>query len=126
MTTLADVKAGQQILFACAVTAVDTAYRLALYGPGAVSAGTVAIDTVTGTITGALAHPASQVPVTVVSGFAPVSVNDVLASAETGETLVARATWVSPDGRCMWSPSPSRTVAYTADGWAKVGTATIP
>lgn len=126
MTTLADVKAGQEILFCGQVTAVDTAYRLALYGPGAVSAGTVAIDTGTGAITGALAHPAAQVPVTVVSGFAPVTVNDVLSSEQSGETMVARASWVSPDGRCMWSPSPSRTVAYTAEGWSKIGTAVIP
>lgn len=126
MTTLADVTAGEQILFAGAVTAIDAAgYHLALYGPGAAPAGTVVIGSA-GTITGSLERPAAQVPVTVVTGFAPVTVGDVMCSEESGETMVARASWVTPDGRCMWSSSPGRQVAYPAAGWSKIGTAVIP
>lgn len=125
MTTLAGVTAGQQILFACQVTAIDAAgYHLALFGPGAVAAGTVVIDSA-GVFSGGLAAAPADIPVTVVSGFAPVTVGDVMENTGNGETMVARASWVTPSGQCMWSPAPAGGVAYPADGWQKIGTATI-
>lgn len=125
MTTLADLKAGDQFLFIAQVTAIDTAgYHLALFGPGSVQAATAGIDP-TGVMSGNLAAPANQIPVTIVTGFAPVTVGDILSSNRTGETMVARASWISPDGTPMWSNTTDSKVAYTATGWTVIGHANL-
>lgn len=121
MTTLADLQAGDQFLFIAQVTSIDTAgYHLALYGPGSVQAATAGIDP-TGVMSGQLALAANQIPVTVVTGFAPVTVGDVLTSNRTGETMVARSSWIAADGTPMWSNTVDAQVAYSADGWTVIG-----
>ena len=79
MATLADLVPGDQFLFACSVTAVDqvTGLSLGLYGPGRALAATAVISPA-GVMSGQLAAAPDQVPVTIVTGFAPVSVGDVL------------------------------------------------
>lgn len=122
MTTLADLTVGQQFLFACQVTSADpvAGTGLALYGPGRTQAATATIAP-TGVMSGQLAAPPSQVPVTVVTGFAPVSVGDVLQNNVTGETYVARWSQISADGEAMWASSAAARVIYPAAGWTTVG-----
>ena len=120
MTTLADLRAGEQFLFVAQVTAVDAAgYHLALYGPGAVAAATAVIDPA-GVMSGSLSEAPGLVPVTKVTGFAPVAAGDVLASDRTGETMVARAAWITPQGVSMWASTPDAKVAYPAAGWTVI------
>lgn len=122
MTVLADLAAGSQFLFACQVTSADpvAGTGLALYGPGRARAGTAVISP-SGAMSGQLAAPADQVPVTVVTGFAPVSVGDVMCSEATGETMVARWSQIGPDGTVTWSSSAGHRVVYPAAGWTVVG-----
>lgn len=121
MTTLADLGQGAQFLFVASVTAVDgQGYHLSLYGPGASSAGSALIGP-DGTMSGMLALPASQVPVTVVTGFAPVAPGDVLENGQTGETAVCRWSQIRGDGTVAWAASVSRQVIYPAAGWTVIG-----
>lgn len=121
MTVLTDLGYGDQFLFVAQVTSIDGAgYHLALYGPGAVQAATALIAG-DGTMSGNLAAAASVTPVTLVTGFAPVAVGDVLSSDRTGETLVARAAWITPGGQSMWADTPDAKVAYPATGWTILG-----
>jgi hypothetical protein len=126
VTTLADLTAGQQVLFAFQVLSVDqvTGISLALYGPGRVQAATAAISPA-GVMSGQLAAPPAQVPVTVVTGFAPVSPGDVMENMVTGETYVCRWSQISADGTVTWSASPDHRVVYTAAGWALAGHVTL-
>jgi hypothetical protein len=122
VTALADLQPGAQFLFACQVTALDavTGLSLALYGPGRVQAATAAISPA-GVMAGQLAAAPDQVPVTVITGFAPVSAGDILENQATGETMVARYSQITPDGTVTWSASSSRQVIYPAAGWSVIG-----
>lgn len=121
MTFLSDLKAGDQFLFAASVTAVDGAgFHLSLFGPAATPAATAVIGP-DGSMTGQLALPAAQVPVTVVTGFAPLSVGDVMESQRTGETAVVRWTQVDADGTVTWASSASHQVIYPAQGYTVIG-----
>ena len=122
MTTLADLQPGMQFLFACSVTSVDpvAGMGLDLYGPERTIAATAVISPA-GVMSGQLAAPPDQVPVTVVTGFAPVSVGDVMENEATGETAVARWSEISPDGTVTWSSSGAHKVIYPGTGWHLIG-----
>lgn len=122
MTTLADLVTGDQFLFACQVTSVDATagIGLALYGPGRVQAAAAAISPA-GVMSGQLAAAPDQVPVTLVTGFAPVSTGDVLQNGQTGETAVCRWSQIGGDGTVTWSSSVDHRVIYPAAGWVVVG-----
>jgi hypothetical protein len=121
MTVLTDLTFGDQFLFVAQVTAIDGAgYHLALYGPGSVQAATALIDG-SGTMSGTLTASAAVTPVTLVTGFAPVTAGDVLSSDRTGETLVARVAWITSGGESMWADTPDAKVAYPASGWTVIG-----
>jgi len=121
VTSLSDLRAGDQFLFVASVTAVDAAgFRLALFGPSATAAGSAVIGP-DGAMSGLLALPPSQVPVTVVTGLAPVAVGDVLESQRTGETAVCRWSAVGQDGAVTWSSATARQVVYPAAGWQVIG-----
>ena len=126
MTVLTDLTYGDQFLFVAQVTSIDGAgYHLSLYGPGAVQAAT-ALVTAGGVMSGQLTADVSVTPVTTVTGFAPVSVGDVLSSDRTGETLVARAAWITPAGQSMWADTPDAKVAYPATGWTILAHVNLP
>jgi hypothetical protein len=72
-------------------------------------------------MSGQLSAAPGEVPVTVVTGFAPVSVGDVLANDRTGETLVARWSAIGPDGSVTWSAAPVPQVTYPSAGWTVIG-----
>ncbi len=108
MTALADLTAGQAFT------------HLSLFGPAEAAGGTALMDAA-GVLTGQLTSPAAQIPVTVVTQFAQVSAGDVLSNNDTGETVVARAVTVQPDGSYQWSSSPSRGVVYKTAGWTVIG-----
>jgi hypothetical protein len=119
--TLASLTAGDTVLFVAEVSVIDTAgFHIDLYGPDRALAGTVIIGP-DGTFSGGLAAAPDTVPVTLVTGFTPVSEGDVLASDTTGETMVARAVRVDPGGSYLWSSSPDFKVAYPAAGWTIIG-----
>lgn len=120
--TLADLQAGDEFLFVAQVTAIDptTGYSLSLFGPQTNQSATGAIDP-TGAITGQLLTTPDQIPVTIVTGFAPIAVGDVMVNDNTGETMVARASFLDPAGKPMWSATTDSKVVYSADGWTKVG-----
>ena len=121
MTVLTDLTFGAQFLFVAQVTAIDgDGYHVSLYGPGSVVAATALIGP-SGAMSGQLAADASVTPVSLVTGFAPVAVGDVLSSDRTGETLVARAAWLTGAGEVRWSDTPGATVAYPATGWTIIG-----
>lgn len=121
MTTLAQIVTGQEFLFACQVTSIDTAgMHLGLYGPQLVQAATALIAP-DGSMTGQMTAPADQVPVTVVTGFTPVTPGDVLVNAVNGTTMVCRWSVVQQDGTVQWAPSASPSVTYPAAGWTVVG-----
>lgn len=121
MTTLADLSAGSQFLFVAVISSVDDAgYHLDLFGPAANAAGTAVIGP-DGTMTGALTVPAAQVPVTVTTGQAPVSVGDVMESQSSGETVVCRWSQVGADGTVTWASAATPVVVYPAAGWAVIG-----
>ena len=122
MTTLADLKAGDEFLFVGQVTAADqvTGLSLTLYGPSGVQAA-AAVIAPTGVMTGQLAAAPNLVPVTIVTGFAPVAVGDVMQNDRTGETMVARWSQIGPDGSVTWASAPGHQVIYTAQGWTAVG-----
>ena len=121
MTALADLKAGQAFMFVAQVVSIDQAgVHLSLFGPASAAGGAALMDP-TGTLSGQLTSPAADIPVTVVTEYEAVSVGDVLASSTTGETLVARAVTVQPDGSYQWSASVAGGVLYKTDGWAIIG-----
>lgn len=121
MTTLADLKAGQAFMFVAQVTAIDAAgTHVSLFGPAS-AAGGAAVIAPDGTMSGSLTSPPASIPVQVVTQFAAVTAGDVLANDATGETMVARAVSVQPDGSCLWSPAPSSGVMYRTDGWTIAG-----
>ena len=122
MATLADLVPGEQFLFACQVVSVDqvAGLSLGLFGPGRVQAASAVISPA-GVMSGQLAAPPDQVPVTMVTGFAPVSVGDVMQSDATGETAVCRWSQIGPDGFVTWSSSPAHQVRYPATGWTRIG-----
>ena len=121
MASLADLQAGDTVLFVAQVSAVDTAgFHIGLYGPDRTLAGTVVIGP-DGTFSGGLAAAPAAVPVTLVTGFTPIGEGDVLASDSTGETMVARAVRVDASGAYLWSSSPDFRVAYPAAGWSIIG-----
>lgn len=120
MTTLADLKAGQAFLFVAQVTGIDTAgTHLSLFGPASAAGGTALIAPA-GAMTGQLTAPAASIPVQVVTQFAQVTAGDVLSNDATGETVVARAVTVQPDGSYLWSPAPSGGVVYKTGGWTVI------
>jgi hypothetical protein len=121
VTTLADLKAGQAFMFVAQVTAIDQAgVHLSLFGPASAAGGSALMDPA-GVLTGNLTSPAAQIPVTVVTQYAAVSVGDVLANDGSGETMVARAVTVQSDGSYQWSPSPAGGVVYRTAGWTIIG-----
>ena len=120
MTALSDLKAGQAFIFVAQVTAIDQAgTHLSLFGPAETAGGNALMDA-SGVLTGSLTAAPSQIPVTVVTQFAQGSTGDVLSSNATGETMVARAVTVRPDGTYLWSPAPSGGVVYKTDGWTVI------
>lgn len=124
MTTLDQLVVGEQFLFACEVTAIDVnGMALALYGPGAVQAASAVISPA-GVMSGNLAAAPDQIPVFVVTGFAPFSVGDVV-QGDNGETMVCRWSGIDPEGIAVWSASGDHRVTYTGSGWTKIGTATL-
>jgi hypothetical protein len=122
MTTLADLTAGEQFLMACQVVAVDpvNGMTLSLFGPASAQAGTATIAT-TGVMSGQLLTTPDQVPVSVVTGLALLTVGDVLSNDATGETAVCRWSQISPDGIATWSSSLDHRVIYPAVGWTVIG-----
>ena len=125
MTALADLKAGQAFMFVAQVTAIDAAgTHLSLFGPASAAGGTALMDS-GGVLTGQLTSPAASIPVQVVTQFAQVTAGDVLANDTTGETMVARAVTVQPDGSYLWSAAPSGGVVYKTDGWTIIGHVTL-
>lgn len=125
MTTLADLAPGSQFLFVARVTSADAAgFHLDLFGPAAEVAGSALIGP-DGAMSGQLALPAAQVPVTLVTGLAPVSPGDVLESQRTGETAVCRWSQVAADGTVTWSSAAAHQVVYPASGWSVIGHADL-
>ena len=121
MTALSDLTAGQAFMFVAQVTAIDTAgVHLSLFGPASAAGGTALMDP-SGVLTGQLTSAASQIPVTVVTQFVTVTAGDVLSNDATGETVVARAVTVQPDGSYQWSPALTGGVVYRTDGWTIIG-----
>ncbi len=117
---LSALTAGQAFIFVAQVTAIDGAgTHLSLFGPAEAAGGNALMDA-SGVLTGQLTAAPSQIPVTVVTQFETVSAGDVLSSDATGETMVARAVTVQPDGTYLWSPAPSGGVFYKTGGWTVV------
>ena len=121
MTTLADVRRGDVFLAGARCSAVDAVagLTLGLYGPGRDKMADVQV-TPAGAVTGQLAAAPNLIPVQLVTGFAPVSVGDVMQSA-AGETVVCQWTRIGPDGAVLWSSSAGHHVVYPAAGWQVVG-----
>ncbi len=126
MTTLSAVRRGDVFLAGFRCTAADqvAGLTLGLYGPHRDKMADVQIDP-GGTITGTLAAAADLIPVQLVTGFAPVSVGDVLQSA-AGETMVCQWTRIGPDGTVLWSSSAGHHVVYPAAGWQIIGHVDLP
>jgi hypothetical protein len=121
MTTLADLTPGQAFMFVAEVTAIDGAgTHLSLFGPASAAGGS-ALMAPGGALSGQLTTAPAQIPVTVVTQFAAVSVGDVLSNNASGETVVVRAVAVTADGSYQWSSSPSGGVVYKTAGWTVVG-----
>ena len=93
---------------------------MSLFGPASALAGSAVIAP-SGVMTGQLAAAPAQVPVTLVTGFAPVAVGDVMQNDRTGETLVARWSQIGPDGTVTWASAAGHLVIYPAQGWTRVG-----
>lgn len=121
MATLADVRRGDVFLAGLRCSAADQAagLTLGLYGPHRDKMADAQI-TPAGVITGQLAAAPGLIPVQLVTGYAPVSVGDVLQSS-TGETMVCQWTQAGPDGTVLWSSSAGHHVVYPAAGWTVAG-----
>jgi hypothetical protein len=126
VTTLADLRPGDEFLFIGQVTALDpvAGMTLSLFGPASAMAGSAVIAP-TGAMSGQLAAAPGLVPVTVVTGFAPVAAGDVMQNDRTGETLVARWSQIGPDGTVSWASAASHQVVYAAQGWTVIGHVTL-
>jgi hypothetical protein len=121
MTTLSDLTPGQAFMFVAQVTAIDAAgTHLSLFGPASAAGGS-ALMAPGGALSGQLTTAPAQIPVTVVTQFATVSVGDVLSNNASGETMVARSVTVTPGGSYQWSSSPAGGVVYKTDGWTVIG-----
>jgi hypothetical protein len=122
MTTLADVRRGDVFLAGIRCTAADPVAGLtvALYGPHRDKMADGQI-TPAGVITGQLVTTPDQIPVQLVTGFAPVSAGDVLENQKDGETAVCRWSQIYPDGTVVWSSSAAHRVVYPAAGWSVIG-----
>jgi hypothetical protein len=124
MKTIADLSVGDQFLFACKFTGADqNGVHLELYGPSAMLAATAAINGA-GAMTGSLAAPPDQIPVTIVTGFVPVAEGDILQSAD-GATFVCMWSQIQPDGTVLWSNSADAKVKYPATGFTIVSHASM-
>jgi hypothetical protein len=121
VTTLADVRRGDVFLAGVRCTAADqvAGLTLGLYGPHRDKMADAQI-TPAGVITGQLAAAPALIPVQLVTGYAPVSVGDVMQN-DAGETLVCQWTRTSPDGTVLWSASAGHHVVYPAAGWQVAG-----
>jgi hypothetical protein len=121
MATLAGVRRGDVFLIGARCSAADqvAGLTLGLYGPQRDKMADAQI-TPAGVITGQLADAPALIPVQLVTGYAPVSVGDVMQSG-TGETAVCQWTRTSPDGTVLWSSSAGHYVVYPAAGWQIVG-----
>lgn len=121
MSTLADITVGQQFLFVCQATAIDpaTGMTLALYGPSNVLAATAQIDT-NGAMTGQLQSSPDTIPVSIITGFTPFAVGDVIQRESSGETMVCRWSNIATDGTTTWSASEGHGVIYASDGWSVI------
>jgi len=122
MTTLADLQVGDQILYVGKVVSLDVVagIGLTLWGPAAVQAATAQI-TPAGVMSGQLAAAPNLTPVTKVTGFAAVSVGDILENTGTGETLACRWSQIDATGTAVWSASVDHKVTFTASGWTVIG-----
>ena len=122
MVTLADVTVGQQFLFVCQATAIDptAGMTLALYGPSNVLAANAQIDT-NGAMTGQLQAAPGDIAVSLVTGFVPFAVGDVIQRNSSGETMVCRWSNIATDGTTTWSASEVHAVIYASDGWSVIG-----
>ena len=119
MTTLADVRKGDVFLIGVRCTAANaqTGLTVGLYGPhrAKMADGQIAPD---GTITGTLTTTPDQIPVQIVTGFAPIDIGDVLENGVTGETLVCRWSQINIDGSVVWAASTAANGSiYPAKGW---------
>ncbi len=74
-----------------------------------------------GTFTGVLASAPDLIPVSLITGFAPLQTGDILERAGSGETAVVRWTSIKPDGTVQWSSSAAARIIYPADGWFIIG-----
>src|SRR5262245_4130289 len=126
MTTLAQLVPGDAfVLVARAISADPLAgMTLGFSGPSGVQQGQMVISPA-GMFSGQLQVPASQVPVTRMPAFTAVTEGDVLESAASGETYVARSVWIEADGSYRWAASPSRQVTYAMAGWSVIGHVTL-
>jgi hypothetical protein len=121
VSTLADLTPGMQFLMACQVVAVDpvNGIALSLFGPASAQAATATISPA-GAMTGQLMTAPDQVPVNVITGFAPVAVGDVLENSGTGETAVCRWSQINADGTVAWASSAAHRVVYPGEGWTVI------
>jgi hypothetical protein len=122
VTTLADLVAGEQFLMACQVVSIDpvNGMTLSLFGPASAEAATALIAP-TGAMSGQLLTTPDQVPVNIVTGFAPFTVGDIIANNASGETVVCRWSMIKADGTSTWSSSPDHRVVYASAGWTVIG-----
>lgn len=122
MTTLADIKVNDQFLFVCLATEIDdTGMSLSLYGPSNILAAVAKINA-DGSMTGQLAAIPSDIPVTLVTGFVPFTIGDVLENEVSGETMVCRWSEITDDGNSVWSSSVGNSkVIYSPTGWTVIG-----
>jgi hypothetical protein len=123
MTTLLDVRRGDQFLMALRCTDRDATVGLTfnMFSANRAPVGALVIAPA-GTFTGQLASTPDQVPVTLVTGFTPLQVGDVLQRDGTGETAVVRRVSLNLDGSIQWSSSVTGGGStYTAGGWQVIG-----
>jgi len=123
MTSLLDIRRGDQFLMAlrCADRDAVTGLTFNLFSANRAPIGALVIAPA-GTFTGQLATTPDQVPVTLVTGFTPLQVGDVLQRVGTGETMVARRVSINLDGSVHWSSSTADGGStYSADGWQVIG-----
>lgn len=121
MDSLATVTTGQQFLFVCQATSIDVnGMGLELFGPSHVLAAIAQIGP-DGSMTGRLQDTPANIPVTIVTGFAPFAVGDVVQKNTSGETMVCRWSGIQANGIATWSSSASHEVTYATDGWSVIG-----
>lgn len=125
MTTLADVKSGNQFIFVCVAGTVDAnGIALELFGPSNVLAASAQINP-DGTMAGQLMATPDTIPVSLITGYVPFNVGDVLQKDASGETMVCRWSSIQPDGSTNWSASKGHEVIYKSAGWSVIGHITL-